>query len=366
MLGGFGAGLAKLEQALIHHKTPTDNVQIVTTRGQVRLPALLADTSDLYAFLNKRDLRRTDRYIQMALLASYYALEDAVMLTLKRRRMGIIVATGYGSTCNTFDLLNRLEDTSEALISPTEFSNSVHNAAAGQISIFLDEMGPNLTVSDHDMSIPSAFLTAVQWLQEERVDAVLLGGVDEYCQVLGHYWHSQYNDTAGDGNTVSIDTKRHAIIGEGACFFVLTREEEAAPRYGFIEDIQMGNFLRGRIRLPENALFFIGADGYSPCENYYADIIPANAETATYTPLYGGIPIGPAFDVAIAALTVRSGTVRRPFKSGFGPDRLNMNSRDGSLDSERICCVKLGADGAFGSIVLNTGKLMNRCDTADR
>lgn len=357
MLGGFGAGLEMLERALIRPEKMVSTVSMESSIGPIEVPALLADTSDLASYVGKKALRRADHYIRMTLLSSLYALEDAGMLETERRRMGIIVATGYGATCNTFDFQHSMIDSDDPCGSPTKFANSVHNAAAGNISLFLNEMGPNLSVSQYDMSIPSAFMCALQWLKEGRVDTVLVGGVDEYCKVLGYYWHNRYNGKAGEGNATSVKAIKHAIIGEGACFFVLAREEDCISPYGYIEDVQMGNFLRGRMRLPESRVFFLGADGYSQNEGCYGDIIPVRARVASYTHVYGGVPIGPAFDIAIAALSVRSNTIYGSLQNpAIGADQLNMVEKDEPLGSGRICCLKLGADGAFGWLTLNHDK----------
>jgi 3-oxoacyl-[acyl-carrier-protein] synthase II len=357
-LGGFGAGLAMLEHALIHPKEMVSTVSMESSKGQIEVPALLADTSDLTSHVGKRALRRADHYIRMTLLSSLYALEDAGMLETERRRMGIIVATGYGATCNTFDFQYSMIDSDDPCGSPTKFANSVHNAAAGNLSLFLNEMGPNLSVSQYDMSIPSAFMCALQWLKEGRVDTVLVGGVDEYCKVLGYYWYTRYNGNAREEDATSVNALKHAIIGEGACFFVLAREEDCVSPYGYIEDVQMGNFLRGRMRLPESTIFFLGADGYSRSEEYYGDIIPARARVASYTHLYGGVPIGPAFDIAVAALSVRSNTIYGSLPNpAIDADQLNMVNKDEPLGPGRICCLKLGADGAFGWITVTSQKV---------
>lgn len=354
VLGGFGCGIGDLNKALITGKSSSTTMVIKTTDGDIEVPAFLANTDRLKSFVNKRDLRRIDHYIRMALLGCFLALEDADMLHANRGKMGIIIATGYGSTCNTFDLQHSVITESAPFCSPTQFSNSVHNAAATHISILLKEMGPNLSVSHYDMSIASAFLSAYQWLQEGRVESVLVGSVDEYSKILGYFWHCLYNKGNKKADFAGKMNQEYAIIGEGANFFVLTGENEAASPYGFIEDVKMGNFKRKGINLPENAAFFLGADGYSKCDDQYADYIPENALVASYSNLYGGLPVGAGFDIAIAALSIKSGTV---FKSGGSPiynsDRLNAIRHKEDLGSRRICCLKLGAGGSYGWISLN-------------
>jgi len=353
-LGGFGCGIADLKKSLSIGKSTTTAMVIKTTGGNIEVPAFLASTDKLKSFVNKRDLRRIDHYIRMALLGCFLALKDADMLHAKHGKMGIIIATGYGSTCNTFDLKNSIITEAAPFCSPIQFSNSVHNAAATYISILLKEMGPNLSVSHYDMSITSAFLSAYQWLKEERVESVLVGSVDEYSKILGYFWHCLYNKGNKKADFAGKMNPEYAIIGEGANFFVLARGNEAASPYGFIEDVKMGNFKRRGIDLFENAAFFLGADGYSECDEQYADYIPEKALVASYSHLYGGLPVGTGFDIAIAALSNKSGTV---FKSGdssiFNSGRLNVIRHNEDLGSKRICCLKLGAGGSYGWVSLN-------------
>ena len=240
--------------------------------------------------------------------------------------------------------------------SPTKFSNSVHNAAAGNISILLNETGPNLSVSHHDMSFASALLTAVHWLDEGRVDTVLIGGVDEYCKVLGYYWHCCNTDSGENiSGDAAADSRHRAIIGEGACFFVLTNDAANGSAYGCIETVETGNFLRGQVKLPEKAVYFLGADGYSRHEDQYAEIVPTGAAAAVYTPVYGGIPVGHAFDLALAALSLRR---RKLYGSLANPpdnrNQLNLIEKNAILNTESICCLKLGAGGSYGSITLTS------------
>jgi len=351
VLGGFGCGVADLESALTRGRSPQGTVAMETAEGSVDVPALTAQTDKLAEFVDKSALRRLDHYIRMALLGSYLALEDAGMLNVKGRRMGVIVATGYGSTCNMMDLQQALGNHAPA-ISPTRFSNSVHNAAATHISILLDQMSPNLSINDYDMSIPSAFLSACQWLREKRVDSVLVGGVDEYCRALGYNWYRRYHSESPGKNDSADLSPAHSVIGEGACFFVLTAQEDAAP-YGFIEAVRMGNYKRGRMDAAQNAVHFLSIDAYSEYDDPYAVFLPADTKVASYAHLYGGLPIGMGFDIAIAALSLKADKIyASPEGARHHSGRLNIVRREEPLGGGRICCLRLGTGGTLGSVQL--------------
>jgi 3-oxoacyl-[acyl-carrier-protein] synthase II len=351
VVGGFGCGMESLAAAISSGGSPMQNVSIKTTLGPCDMPAFLAETSKLDDFVNKRVLRRVDHYSKMALLGAYLALEDAGRLEGERSTMGIIIASGYGAGRTTFAFLDSFINDGDNLSSPTFFSNSVQNAAVANVSMLLGITGPDLTVSQFDMSVPSALITARHWLEEGRVDSVLFGAVDEYCDVIGYCWHRYY----GDRGIVDHKMKpfeydlQTAIPGEGAAFFLLARADEIPSRYGCIDNVTMGRCDRGPLAVTDNTLLFIGADGHRQCGGYYKQYIPENGRMASYTPVYGSLPIGPAFDMAIAALSRKAGVLCDPPSGNIAVTDRNMGDR-------LITCLKINNEGQFGIITLeNSG-----------
>ncbi len=347
VVGGFGCGIDPLISAISQGSSPIQHVQIKTSTGPRDIPVMLAETSKLDDFVNKRVLRRIDHYSKMALLGAHLALEDAGKLQGDRSRMGIIIASGYGAGYTTFAFLDSFIYDGDNLASPTFFSNSVQNAATANVSMTLGITGPDLSVSQFEMSVPSALITAKRWLEEERVDSILFGAVDEYCDVIGYCWHRYYGDRAtGDHEIKPFEYNlQTAIPGEGAAFFLLTRGEGAASRYGYIEDVIMGRCDRSALKVEDNTFLFIGADGLKQCGSYYKEFIPGNARVASYTPVYGSLPIGPAFDMAIAALSCKSGML-------YNPPSGNIDMQEMNMDNKVIDCLKIDKEGQFGIITL--------------
>lgn len=356
-VGGFGCGIEALRMALINQRVRAQSVSVKTDQGPREMTAFLADTARLEDFLNKKALRRVDHFSKMALLGSFLALQDAGRLEDDRQRMGLVVATGYGACRTTFAFLDSFFESGDQLSSPIHFSNSVHNAAGANISMVLEISGPGLTVSQFGMSIPSALLTAGIWLEEGRVDSVLFGGVDEYSELLGHCWHRFFGETIGDVQDMkpTVFDLQSAIPGEGAAFFLLTRAEEGNPSpYGFIGEVNTGRYSREPSGTAEETLLFIGADGHKKCGSFYKRLLPEKALTACYTPLYGSLPVGPAFDLAIAALTIKNKRVfPSPYPSGENP-ALRIIEEETDFKGEKICCLKIGGEGEWGKITLGS------------
>jgi 3-oxoacyl-[acyl-carrier-protein] synthase II len=345
LTGGFGAGVGSLRAALRSGTVAVQQGQ-VERQGEIdTFPAYLASLERLEEFIPKRSLRRIDHSSRMTLLTSYMALQDAGLLEVERSRMGVVIASGYGPLKTTFDFLDSYLDCGYACSSPTHFSNSVHNAAAAHVSMKLKTTAPSLTVTQFEMSVPSALLTARQWLAEGRVDQVLFGAVDEQCDVL-RYCRNQF---FGDGELGPLQPfafdSQSAVVGEGAVFFVLTRDEEAT--YGHIDEVRLGNHSVAPVNLSQNDLLVIGADGHKDCGRWYPHAAEGR-EVAAYAPLYGSFPGAAGFDLAVAALSMRDNRFySSPNITGAA---LLAPIRERELDKATIACLKFGSAGDYGLI----------------
>ena len=328
-IGGFGTGQADLMNALRTGPPPPEPVVIDTVTGQVTVPGFRADTAPLKAVADRRFLRRTDPFSRMALLAGHLALADARdrgLMDPPIGRLGILVGTGYGATCNTFDF-EGLTVAPEP-ISPIRFSNSVHNAAAAHLAAFFGAPGPSLTINQLDMSVVTALSAADLWLREGRCDAVLVGGVDAFSYVAAYHRHR--SGTADET----------PVVGEGGAFFVLTPGAGGERPHARIESIETGR--------AETVSGFSDRDGgiYLVAEGAPdpAGALPPDARRVSYERLYGRIPVGSAFDLAIAALSIGAECL-------FSPDE---PGRTEPLDSPsaRLFCFRTGADGQWGRITV--------------
>ncbi len=347
--GGFGRGVEALRAAL---QTGTVEVQqgcVERNGGTDIFPAYRASIDGLDEFIPKRALRRIDHFSKMTLLSACLALKDAALLEGDCSRMGVVIASGYGALKTTFDFLDSYLDFGYSCSSPTHFSNSVHNAAAAHVSIQFKATAPSLTVTQFEMSVPSALLSAQQWLAEGRVDQVLFGAIDEYCEVL-RYCRKQFFGLGEQGplQPFSFD-KQSAVVGEGAVFFVLTRADENAA-YGCIDTVTLGNHLVCPVKLPQDDLLIIGADGHKECGRWYAQAFKGR-ETAAYAPLYGSFPAAVGFDLAVAALSLRDRTFyASPELSGAATSVVTLHRK---LAEEKLVCLKFGPGGDYGLVRLS-------------
>ena len=346
--GGFGSGVADLTAALKSGVSRMDGITIPSAQGPLQLPAFRAATERLEEFVAKRALRRIDHYSKLGLLGAHLALQDAGMLGTDLSRLGVVIASGYGATATTFAFLDSIIGDGDICASPTHFANSVHNSAAANISIMLGAKGPSLTVSQFDMSVPSALMSARQWFAEGRVDAVLFGAIDELSDLIGYLWQRQRgSESSGIISPLQAD-QESSVTGEGAAFLLLTRAEYAEG-YCAIDTVETGSLYQGELPLPSDALLVLGADGRKELGARYRATVPSRSRVACYAPLYGSMPAAAGFDLACAALILQNGAAF-PIT---GAACCDMDGVAAELETERVCAVRLAGANEYSKIQLS-------------
>lgn len=351
VVGGFGCGIHDLSRALTGSACSPGTLALSTGSGPVTIPAFRADVSRLEEFIPARTLRRIDHFSRLGLLGSHLALADAELPEAERPRLGILLASGYGATGITYAFLKSFINDGDICASPTYFSSSVHNSAAAHISIQLGAKGPNLTVSDVHLSVPSALATARIWLAEGRVQRVLFGAVDELSEVIG-YIRYRTRDASQAGPMTPLRTEMEtSILGEGAAFLLLARESASRGGYCTLDASTVGSLPIPGVPFPEQGLLVLGADGCRESGRRYA-AVAQNTRVACYTPLYGSMPAGPALDLAAAALILKGGRVFPSPGGVFRDFPATVPVGGEPVGADRISCLTLAGDEAYGLTTL--------------
>lgn len=328
LVGGFGCGNEAALNALRNGAAPNDVLSIQTSKGEINYPVYQADPAPLKDFVPSGKLRRVNKYSQLAALAACLALHDAGRnIPCQCSDMAVVVASGYGASSTTFAFLDDVILQGDSFASPTLFSNSVHSAAASNVTILLQISGPSLTVTQFEMSAVAALLNARIWLEEKRVDSVLLGGVDQINQVLLYCYHGFFGSQIPHEITPLRYDLQTAVPGEGAAFMLLAADDGQTPPYGYIDMVSWEPL--SNCTVPGDVLIIPGADGHRTCGLQYRKLLKAvdPANIKTFSQIYGCMPSGQMFDIALASIAAKNGLI---------PDS--------------FCSVKLDANGNLGLI----------------
>ncbi len=190
-VGSYGHSITRLASSLSELQAPSFHVPFAE-EGQ----GPLTDTSAIRQYLHPKQLRQVDHFTRLALLSSFYALENATIEISAIDNMGIILVSGYGPLQRTFDFLGSIIDFGPSMASPLMFSLSVHNIPAATIALLLQQQSSYTTICQPEGAVFAGLQTAQLWLQQKRVTRVLLIAVDEYNSAFGSLssqLHSQSN-----------------------------------------------------------------------------------------------------------------------------------------------------------------------------
>src|SRR5216117_2241704 len=120
-----------------------------TTAYDCKIGGQVRDFDPKPFFKNPKDLRRTDRFTQLSMVAAKMALKDSgidVANLKDRNRFGVIVSTGIGGLKTLQDQLTILLTKGPARNSPFTIPMLIGNMASGVISMEFNLRGPNLCI----------------------------------------------------------------------------------------------------------------------------------------------------------------------------------------------------------------------------
>jgi hypothetical protein len=120
----------------------------------------------------------------MAVISAFAALSGTFAEKSLPEEIGVFVGTAFGPLETNFALLGSLIDDGEGQISPTLFSHSVYNAAAGYVARLLEIRGPAMTFTNYRWPFLIALEEARMAVACGRISRAVVIGVETYSELL--------------------------------------------------------------------------------------------------------------------------------------------------------------------------------------
>jgi 3-oxoacyl-[acyl-carrier-protein] synthase II len=193
---------------------------------------------DPLAFVEKKDVKKMDVFIQYAIAASQFAAEDSSLTITPdlAPRVGVFIASGIGG----FGTIEREHkaylDGGPRRISPFFIPSAIINLASGQVSIRLGAKGPNSATCTACSASAHAIGDAWEMIRRGAADVMIAGGSEAAITPMG---------VGGFGAMRALSTRNDAppkasrpfdkdrdgfVIGEGSGVVVLESLEHAEKR----------------------------------------------------------------------------------------------------------------------------------------
>jgi 3-oxoacyl-[acyl-carrier-protein] synthase II len=238
-LGAWGSGADRLAEALAAGRTAASEVDRSAgyhlTEGSRR--AALVPPGRLASWVSPAEARRMSPPSKLAVAAARMALRCAGLAGTDEEGMAVVLATAFGPSTNTEELLKQILCEGPESASPSLFTESVANAPAAQIAILCRARGPSLTVCQREAGPLIALGRAAGEVAAGRACRALAGSVDEMTPLL-HALLDRFGALArplpgGEEMARPFDRRRNGFLaGEGATLVVLESEEGLEQRGG--------------------------------------------------------------------------------------------------------------------------------------
>jgi 3-oxoacyl-[acyl-carrier-protein] synthase II len=194
---------------------------------------------DPLRFIDKKDVKKMDVFIQLAIAASQFAMEDAKLTIAPdvATRAGVFIASGIGGFSTIEREHKALLEGGPRRISPFFIPATIINLAAGQVSIRFGAKGPNSATCTACSASAHAIGDAFEIIKRDDADVMIAGGSESAITPMGVGGFaamralSTRNDDPAHACRPFDRDRDGFIMGEGSGVIVL-EELEFAKRRG--------------------------------------------------------------------------------------------------------------------------------------
>ncbi|ABW19001.1 beta-ketoacyl-ACP synthase II [Alkaliphilus oremlandii] len=189
-------------------------------------------------YIEKREVKRMDRFSQFAVAASKMAVADGNLDldAIDKNRFGVILGSGIGGMETMEEQSKKLLEKGPGRISPFFIPMMISNMGSSQISIALGAKGPNQTVVTACASATNAIGEAFRTIQNSDADIMITGGTEASITPLSiaGFCSMKAMSTRNEDPTKAsrpFDANRDGfVMGEGAGILLIEELSHALKR----------------------------------------------------------------------------------------------------------------------------------------
>ncbi len=202
---------------------------------RVKVAAEIKDF-DPSLYMEKAEIRRSDKFVQYAIAAAAQAVSDSgIENNVASERFGVYYGSGIGGFDTFVDEHNNLLNRGPLRVSPHFIPKLITNMAAGNIAIKFAAKGPCIAVSTACATGTTAIGEAYRAIKAGYADAIIAGGVEASISPLAvaAFMNCMALSESQDINAASIPFDKNRggfVMGEGAGALIVEEYEHALAR----------------------------------------------------------------------------------------------------------------------------------------
>ncbi len=194
---------------------------------------------DAAAWVEPREVRHTDRFVQFAIAAARMAADDSGLdfEALDGARVGVLIGSGIGGTWTWEEQHRILQERGPSRVSPFFIPMMIMDIASGRVAMLFGARGPNLAVATACATSTHAIGEAAEIIKRGDADAMIAGGAEAAVSPLALAGFcamralSRRNDDP-PGASRPFDSQRDGFVMAEGAGVVILEELEAARRRG--------------------------------------------------------------------------------------------------------------------------------------
>ncbi len=192
---------------------------------------------NLEDFLDRKEIKRSDRVMSLAMIAAQEAYQQAKLegANIDRYRFGVFVGSGIGGLNTIFEETKTSVTRGQDRISPFFIPNSIINLIGAKIGIKYQAYGPNLPQVTACSAATNSIGEAFRYIRDGYLDIAFAGGSESPINELGLGGFSSLKalNFSNDPEIASVpfDQRRSGfVIAEGAGVLVMESYDHAVAR----------------------------------------------------------------------------------------------------------------------------------------
>jgi len=235
----LGSDLNTLWNNLVNGKS---GVSTITAFDASELPTrIAAEVKDFNPedYIDRRDVRRMDRFVHFAVAASMLALQDAELnigTNADPERTGVIIGSGIGGLGTWEEQHATLLEKGHKRVSPFFIPMMIANMASGYVSMLTGAKGPNTTIVTACATGSHSIGDSARIIERGDADVMICGGAEATIRMVGMTGFcalramSTRNDEPERASRPFDVDRDGFVMGEGSGVLVLESLEHALQR----------------------------------------------------------------------------------------------------------------------------------------
>ncbi len=253
LVSSLGIGTEETWQSIRQGRIGISRIESFDTTGFSCQIAGEIKNFDPALYIEKKEIKKMGRFIQMAVAASEFALRSSSFTATPEtaERIGVYIGSGIGG----FDVIEREHKTflqhGPRRISPFFIPATIINLASGYVSIRTGAKGPNSATATACATSSHAIGDSFRLIQHGYADAMITGGAEACISPMGVGGFaamralSTRNDAPERASRPWDKDRDGFVVGEGAAVLIMEELEFARARGATIMGEMIGYGMSG-------------------------------------------------------------------------------------------------------------------------